>query len=193
MRKFKYICRILFVPLFVGLLVSSAQAGDVKKRDDGIHYQPWIKNISFLDLKEDLKEALGAKKIGLVVIFEQPGCGSCKKLHEVNFNNKPLVKLITTNFDVLQINMYGSSEVTDMGGAVIDERAFAEKMAVNFTPTTAFFDESGKEVFRIPGYLKPKFYKRAVEYVIDRGPQRKILFPRWSRDRMKKLKADKGA
>jgi thioredoxin-related protein len=193
MRKFKYICRILFVPLFVGLLVSSAQAGDVKKRDDGIHYQPWIKNISFLDLKEDLKEALGAKKIGLVVIFEQPGCGSCKRLHEVNFNDKTLVKVITDKFDVLQINMYGSSEVTDMGGAVINEKTFSEKMAINFTPTTVFFDESGKEVFRIPGYLKPKFYQRAVEYVIDRGPQRKILFPRWSRDRMKKLKADKGA
>jgi thioredoxin-related protein len=103
-----------------------------------------------------------------------------------------LVKLITDNFDVLQINMYGSSEVTDMSGAVINERVLSEKMAVNFTPTTAFFDETGKEIFRIPGYLKPKFYQRAVEYVIDRGPQRKILFPRWSRDRLKKLKAEKG-
>lgn len=179
--------------LFLVFLTASAQAGDVKKRDDGIHYQPWIKNISFLDLKEDLNEALSTKKKGLVVIFEQPGCGSCTRLHEVNFSDTKLVKLITDTFDVLQINMYGSSEVTDMGGAVLNERSFAEKMVVNFTPTAVFFDESGKEVFRIPGYLKPKFYRRAVEYVIDRGPQRNILFPRWSRDRLKKTKANKGA
>jgi thioredoxin-related protein len=192
MGRLKFFRNILIVPLSIVFFASLAQAGEVKKREDGIHFQPWVKNISFLDLKEDLDEALGSKKLGLAVIFEQPGCGSCKRLHEVNFSDNTLVKLITDNFDVLQINMYGSSEVTDMSGAVINERVLSEKMAVNFTPTTAFFDETGKEIFRIPGYLKPKFYQRAVEYVIDRGPQRKILFPRWSRDRLKKLKAEKG-
>jgi thioredoxin-related protein len=186
------------IPAFVGALIVTmltvpALAADVKMRDDGIHFQSWIKNISFLDIKEDLNEALGSKKKGLIVIFEQPGCGSCKRLHEVNFSDTNLVKLITQNFDVLQINMYGSNEVTDIEGKVINERVFAEKLAINFTPTTVFFDESAKEIFRIPGYLRPKFYQRAIEYVIDRGPQRKILFPRWSRDRLKKKGADKGA
>ncbi len=171
----------LLAALVLGLVMADAGAANL--RSDGIHTQPWIKSLTFLDLKEDLAEALKAGKTGLVVLFEQPGCGACRRLHEVNFADKELVDLITANFDVVQINMYGSTEVTDLDGEETTERKLAEKMRINFTPTTIFVDRAGKEVFRVPGYLKPKFYKAAFEYVLDGGPQRGILFPRWNKER----------
>ena len=172
--------------------LPNVAASEFAKREDGIHAQTWFKNLSFLELRDDLAEATKAGK-GLVVIFEQKGCGSCKKLHEINFANKKLVKFISKNFDVLQINMYGSKEGTDMDGSAINERKYAERVLVQFTPTTLFYGKTGKEIFRIPGYLSPKVYRRAFEYVLDRGPQRKILFPRWSRDRARAEKAKGGS
>ena len=181
----------LLAAAFLAVTISASPASAAAKREDGIHAQEWFKNISFLDMKEDLEEAKKAGK-GLVVLFEQPGCGSCKKLHEINFADKDLVNYISKHFDVLQINMYGSKEVTDMDGSVIDERKYAERVLVQFTPTTLFYGEDGQEIFRIPGYLPARFYKRAFEYVVDKGPQRGILLPRWSRDRIRAEKTTKG-
>ena len=147
-------------------------------RDDGIHFQPWIK-ISFLDMAEDAKEA-ATKGKGFVVLYEQPGCGSCKKLHEKNFSDKSLVDFITKNFDVVQINLFGDNEVTDFSGNVMSESAFAEKMKISFTPTTAFYAPDGTELFRQPGYFSPNFYKNGFKYVMDKGPEKGISYPRWN-------------
>ena len=184
--------RILPLLCLTALLAWSGPADSAEPlmRADGIHTETWVKDLTFLELKNDLDEALQKGKKGLVLIFEQPGCGSCRKLHEVNFADRDLVKLITDNFDVIEINLYGEAEVTDFDGEALPEKALAEKMLVNFTPTTVFFGPEGTEVFRVPGYLKPKFYRNAFEYVLDRGPQRKILFPRWIQERKKSQKKD---
>ncbi len=175
----RYFLKLSGLTAALMLFAVTVSAGDVKMRDDGIHYQPWIK-VSFLDLKEDTEEAK-AKGKGLGIIFEQPGCGSCKKLHEVNFAKPKLVKYITDNFDVLQINLYGDNEVTDFNGKVVSESKFAESMRVNFTPTTLFLDANGKELFRMPGFFREKFYKNGYEYVVDKGPQQGLSYPRWTR------------
>lgn len=134
----------------LGVFAHDAQA--LEMRSDGIHTEGWMKSMTFLDLKEDLAEAKSQGK-GLVIIFEQPGCGSCKRLHEVNFQEQPLVDFITQNFDVLQINMYGDNLVTDFDGEVLSEVKFSEKLLINFSPTTIFFGADNAEIFRIPGYL----------------------------------------
>ena len=167
---------------------TTANAAEAPLRADGIHTQPWMKSLTFLELKNDLAEALEGGKKGLVVIFEQPGCGACERLHEVNFADPAMVSLITANFDVIQINMYGEAEVTDFDGEVLPEKKLAEKLLVNFTPTTVFIGADGAESFRIPGYLKPRFYRAAYEYVLDDGPEKKILFPRWMKQRRQAAK-----
>lgn len=177
------------VLVLIILSVTSAQAEPIM-RDDGIHTESWVKNISFLVLKEDLKEALDKGKKGLVIIFEQQGCGSCKRLHEVNFQDKGVVDYITRHFDVLIMNMYGDNEVTDFDGNTMSEARFNEQMRVNFSPTTVFIGSDGKEIFRVPGYLKPYFYQSAYEYVVDGGPGKGLLFPRWLRAKRDRLKAE---
>lgn len=162
----------------LAVCVFAGAAQSAPTRSDGIHTQDWMKSDSFLDLKEDLTEALDAGR-DLVIIFEQPGCGACKRLHEVNFVEPDLVKTITDNFDVLQINMYGNVTVTDFDGEELSEGDFAIKHRVNFTPTTMFIGEDGKEIFRLPGYFKPYYYKSGFEFVMDGAPQEGQVFPRW--------------
>ena len=179
--------------LSVALAVTFTVAAQaLEMRSDGIHTESWMKSMTFLDLKEDMAEAQAAGK-GLVMIFEQPGCGSCKRLHEVNFQHQPLVDYITQNFDVLQVNMYGDNLITDFDGEELSEVKFSEKLMINFSPTTIFFGPDGTETFRIPGYLAPKFYQSGYEYVADEGPQKGILFPRWLKAKRDRLAAEKKA
>jgi thioredoxin-related protein len=174
------------------LVMSSSLLAGSPMRDDGIHTQPWMKSMTFLDLKEDLADAQKKGK-GLVILFEAPGCGSCKKLHDINFQKPKLVKFITSHFDVMQINIFGDNEVTNFDGKVLNEKKLAHKLGIHFTPTTVFYGKKGKELFRMPGYLSPRFYKKGFDYVLDGGPQKKILFPHWIRDQKMKKKSNKGA
>ncbi|MGA0394498.1 MAG: thioredoxin family protein [Rhodospirillales bacterium] len=180
--------------LFLAILIlpNNSFAGP-QMRDDGIHTESWMKSMTFLDLKEDLAEAKKKGK-GLVILYEAPGCGSCKKLHEVNFQKSDLVKFITKNFDVMQINIFGDNEVTNFDGKVLSEKKLAQKLGIHFTPTTVFYGKKGEELFRMPGYLSPRFYKKGFDYVLAGGPQKKVLFPHWIRDqKMKKKKSNKGS
>ncbi|GAB6053550.1 hypothetical protein JCM17960_23700 [Magnetospira thiophila] len=182
--------RRLSIALAALLLLSLPAQAESIERDDGVHTESWFKNLSFLDLKEDLKEALDSGKKGLVLIFEQQGCGACKRLHEVNFQEPEIIDFVSANFDVMVINMYGANEVTDFDGEVLAEARFNEKLMVNFSPTTIFFGAEGTEIFRVPGYLAPQFYLRAFQYVADGGPQKGILFPRWQKQQRDKAKAE---
>jgi len=170
------------------LIFGAATAQALELRADGIHTESWMKSMTFLDLGEDLAEAQAEGK-GLVVIFEQPGCGSCKRLHEVNFQDPALVDYLTRHFVFIQINMYGDNLVTDFDGEELSEVKFSEKRMVNFSPTTLFIGADGSEVFRLPGYFKPYFYQSGFEYVVDQAPQNGVMFPRWLKAKRDRLSA----
>jgi len=174
--------RLFLLCVFALTAWSGAQAADAPRRPDGLHFQPWIKNLSFLDLADDLAEARAAGK-GLVLIFEAPGCASCKKLHEVNFQDPGLVAYIRQHFDVVQINTFGDKTATALDGTATSEKGLAQDYLVNFTPSTLFLTADGKEAFRVHGYLPVPFYQSAFEYVVDRAYERGILFPRWRLER----------
>lgn len=189
LRAFAFTAALLaFGALSISPAGSARAAGALDMRTDGIHTESWMKSMTFLDLAEDLAEATAQGK-GLVVLFEQPGCGSCKRLHEVNFQEPALVEYLTQNFVFIQINMYGAQPVTDFDGEVLSEADYAEKKLVNFSPTTLFIGADGAEVFRLPGYFKPYFYQSGFEYVVDEGPQKGVIFPRWLKAKRDRLAA----
>ena len=141
--------------------------------DDGLHSQSWFLE-SFLDLSEDLEEAAGQGK-GFAIIWEQRGCPYCRETHLVNFAQPEIQSFVRENFEILQLNMFGSRKVTDFDGEVIEERALARKNGVAFSPTIQFFprdlaEVAGKpgkeaEVARMPGYLLPPHFLAMFEFV----------------------------
>jgi thioredoxin-related protein len=86
---------------------------------------------------------------------------------------------IRTHFNVLQLDLFGSREVTDFDGQVLAEKDIARKYGVAYTPTIQFFPEelgridgkSGKsiEVARMPGYFRPVHFRMMFEYVAARA------------------------
>ncbi len=118
-----------------GLTAQAAEMGD-----DGLHKTEWMRE-TFLDLREDLTEANDEGK-RFAIIIEQRGCMYCRKMHETIFPDPEIEAIISDNFFVIQINMFGDLDVTDFDGEVLTEKEIMFKWGVNFTPTFMFFPES---------------------------------------------------
>lgn len=132
-----------------------------------IEYPEWFK-ISFLDLREDLDDALAAGKWGIVVYFGQQHCAYCEALMEVNFGTEQdIVEYTRRHFDVIAIDIWGSREVTDMDGQTLLESEYAEREQTNFTPSLVFYDQQGEQALRLRGYYPPYTFRAALEYVVD--------------------------
>ncbi len=141
--------------------------------DNGLHVQDWFLE-SFFDLKEDRSDAAANGK-SLVILFEQRGCPYCAEMHRVNFARKDITDFIKKNFEILQVDLWGSREMTDFDGAQLPEKKLARKWRVNFTPTIVFIkpgtegvDPLELEVARIPGYFKPFHFISMFEFVAQK-------------------------
>jgi thioredoxin-related protein len=127
----------------------------------------WFK-LSFLELKNDLKDAAEAGKTGLIVYFGQKDCAYCKAHLEHNWEDMYIVAYTRKHFDVVAIDVRGDRPVSDLKGKVFrTEKAFAIANKANFTPTLLFYDTEGHEALRLSGYHPPYQFTAALEYVVD--------------------------
>lgn len=153
-----------------GLSVTSFAAEGASKKPKGkfygameTEYPDWFKE-SFLDFNEDIAEAAAAGK-RLMVVFHQNGCPYCNAFVERNLSQKDIEQSVRKNFDSIGLNMWGSREVASIAGKTYTEKTFAAALKVQFTPTVLFFNEQGKIVLRLNGYIPPRRFKLAIDYV----------------------------
>ena len=111
--------------------------------EDGLHKQDWFK-VSFKDVAEDIEEAAAEDK-RLAIIFEQRGCIYCRELHEKVLVDPEVRAFIEENFHVVQYNLFGDEEVTDLDGEALPEKKAARKWGVVYTPTIMFLPEEAPE------------------------------------------------
>jgi len=145
--------------------------------DDGLYTEPWFLE-SFLELADDLAGAAGKNK-RFAIMWELRGCPFCKQTHLVNFAQPEIENFIKDRFEILQLNIVGSREVTDFDGEKLSEKAFAQKYGVRSVPTFQFFPESvaglaakvprEREVARGQGYIEPRPFLDMFRFVADRA------------------------
>ncbi len=183
----------VLMALLAGAMLATAGAhADEKKlpkaevNDSGLHVQPWFRD-TFLDLGEDIAEAKAEGK-QLAIIWEQKGCPYCREMHDVNLRIPEVVDYIKEHFFVVQLNLWGDRDVTDVDGEQTTEKKLGRKYRVQFTPTIHFFPanaEAGKvsgrdlEVWRLLGYWKPFHFKHTFQYVHEKGYDTEPNFQRW--------------
>ncbi len=107
--------------------------------EEGYYRQSWF-TLSFLDLRDDFAEAK-AQGLRFAIIFEQRGCPYCAKLHTEVLSQKYINDYVRQNFRIIQLDIWGSREVTDFDGSRLTEKALAERWGVIFTPTIVFFKD----------------------------------------------------
>ena len=134
---------------------------------EGFHHQDWFYKSSF-DLRKDQHAAQKDNK-ELVLLWEQIGCTYCRQMHELVFTRPDIVELINQNFNVVQMDLWGSREFTALNGETMDEAQLARNYYVNTTPTTQFFNAAGEVTFQAPGYVPPPAFKAVYKYVIEQA------------------------
>lgn len=145
--------------------------------DDGFYREPWFLE-SFLELADDLAAATENKK-RLAIMWELRGCPFCKETHLVNFAKPEIASYIQQRFEILQLNIIGSREVTDFDGEKLTEKRLAQKYGVRGVPVFQFFPDSAaglaqkapreREVARGQGYIEPQPFLDMFRFVADRA------------------------
>jgi len=154
--------------------VMSAHAQDHATGPNGLHLEPWLYESS-LDMRKDLQAAALAGK-DMIVLVEQRGCHYCQAMHEVNFQNEQIVKTITENYLVVQLDLRGSRVVTDFDGRELTEQDLLRKWRASGTPTTIVLSAANPlpislaqtEAFRLPGYLQPFQHHATLDFFASR-------------------------
>lgn len=180
--------RILMAMALGGLLTTPTHAQETEAHkqqldqdntlvmvEEGMYTHSWFLN-SFLELREDLNESAAEGK-ALVVIWTQKGCVYCERLMKTTISTPKVNAFMREHFNVVQLNKYGSRDVTDFGGETLAENKMARKFRVAYTPTIQFFvadaseNEDGAvdvEALNVPGYLPPEQFYNLLEFVKER-------------------------
>ncbi|MBT4701565.1 MAG: thioredoxin fold domain-containing protein [Rhodospirillaceae bacterium] len=159
--------------------------------EDGLYRQSWFLE-SFLDIKEDMQTAQANGK-RLVVFIEQKGCIYCKKVQTEILVDPRINAYVRKHFEVLQIDLWGHKEVTDLDGEVTTEKKVSRKWRSLFTPTIVFMPESveqakGKSggdaaVAIMPGAFGKGTFLALFEWVHNKGYEKGEHFQKYVNDR----------
>lgn len=160
---------------FAALAALSVQAWSSEIGEDGLHKEDWFA-LTFRDVAEDIATAKEEGK-RLVMIFEQRGCIYCAKMHEVLLADPEVSDFIKANYKVVQYNMFGDEEVTDLDGEVLTEKTAARKWGYVFTPTMVFLPEEAPEgktvaeaaVATMPGAFGKWTFLNMFKWVAEKG------------------------
>ncbi|MFA5242161.1 MAG: thioredoxin fold domain-containing protein [Sulfuricella sp.] len=160
--------RFFLLACSVWLFLSPAQASQEGALEAGMvnpgyeEHPAWFRS-SFLDLRDDVREAAGNKR-RVLLYFYQDGCPYCKKLLQDNFGQRAIADKTRQYFDVIALNLWGDREVTGLDGKTVTEKEFARQLRVMFTPTLLALNEKGEAILRINGYYAPHRFSAALDY-----------------------------
>ncbi|MFZ5510285.1 MAG: thioredoxin family protein [Pseudomonadota bacterium] len=145
-----------------------------------LHDEPF-----FLKPPYDLKRKRGGKP--LVVLFETRYCSGCDELHREGLR-RPEVQALVARFDVARFALSERSELVAPDGGKTRADEWARALKVVYTPTMVFFDDRGKEVFRIEAYLRPFHLASSFEYVASGAYRKEPSFQRFIQARAERLR-----
>ncbi|MEO8486739.1 MAG: thioredoxin fold domain-containing protein [Betaproteobacteria bacterium] len=101
----------------------------------------------------------------MIVYAGQDGCPYCTKLMTANFSQPDIVEKTRCGFTAIALDLWGDRETTWVDGRTASEKALAQRLGVQFTPTLLFLDETGKVVVRLDGYWPPQRFRAVLDYV----------------------------
>jgi thioredoxin-related protein len=132
----------------------------------------------------DLRRKAGGKP--LAVVFETVYCTGCDEMHREAFRRKAVLEQVA-KFDVARVVVGARSELVTPDGARRTADAWANELKIAYTPSVVFFDDSGREVFRIEAYLRPFHFAGSFDYVASGGYKGEPSFQRFLQAKAKKV------
>jgi thioredoxin-related protein len=174
-RKYLYFTLLIFFLSSNSLLLAKDQASFEDAFQLGFNDAPltreiehpeWFKE-SFLDLRDDLADALADGKQGIAIYFGQKNCAYCKALMEINLTKPDIVQYVRENYEIIPLDIWGSRVITLLDGTELTERELAIRENTNFTPSLIFFDEAGNTAFKMRGYYTPYRFQAVMKFIVE--------------------------
>lgn len=148
-----------------------------------LHDEPF-----FNKAPHDLKRLRAGARKPIAVLFEQKECTGCDELHGKGFKD-PAATALLPSFEWVRLELFGKAPVTVFDGATMSEAEWGRNLKVAYTPTIVFFDEGGREVFRVDAYLKPFHLASSLEYVATGAYKSEPQFQRFIQARAQRLRS----
>ncbi len=82
-------------------------------------------------------------------------------------------------FDAVQLDRWSDEIVITPAGKKTNAKEWAKDLEIFYSPTIVFFDERGKEVFRIDSVVHLYRLQGVLEYVLTKGWETAPTYQRW--------------
>lgn len=135
-----------------------------------LHAQPWL-----LPAPLDLSKRDGRPTLA---IFEQKLCAGCDEMHAEGFPRSEVTALLK-RFRAGRVDIAANEAVRTPDGKRLAMREWARQLKIVYTPSFVFFDASGREVFRVEGYLRPFHLASSLDYVASGAYKKQPEFQRF--------------
>ena len=127
----------------------------------------------------------------LAVLFEQKECAACDELHREGFSH-PEVRRLIEGVDVARVDLFGNESLVTPDGKTLTARGWGQALRIAYTPSIVFFDDAGREVFRIDAYLRPFHLASSLDYVATKAYRDEPSFQRYLQKRAAGIRASGG-
>jgi thioredoxin-related protein len=135
-----------------------------------ITYPSWFKH-SFLDLHQDLADAVGAGKLGLLLFVGTQGCSYCHLFLKESLGDPAIAERVQAQFDTIGLEIFDDAELIDFNGETQPVKRFVLGQGVQFAPTLLFYAPDGtggaRLLARVSGYYEPERFSRVLDYLTD--------------------------
>ncbi|NJD34487.1 MAG: thioredoxin [Betaproteobacteria bacterium] len=123
----------------------------------------------------------------LAVLFETRHCAPCDELHQEGFKLDKALAAIS-QLDVARFSLSGHETLTTPDGRGTTAEAWGRELRISYTPSVVFFDDRGKEVFRLEAYLRPFHFTSSFEYVASGAYRKEPEFQRFLQNKAEHMK-----
>ncbi len=123
----------------------------------------------------------------LAVLFESRHCAPCDELHQEGFKREN-TRAAMARFDIARFSLAGREGLTTPDGRNTTAEAWGRELKISYTPSVVFFDDRGREVFRLEAYLRPFHFSSSFEYVASGAYRKEPEFQRFLQNKAEHMK-----
>ncbi|MFB1490404.1 MULTISPECIES: thioredoxin fold domain-containing protein [unclassified Thiocapsa] len=141
---------------------------------DAVHPDWFI--LSYLDLDEDLNDALQKGKQGLMVYVGLKRCSYCQAFMENTLAKPDIANRVQRLFDSVGLDIFSNDEMLDPTGKSYTVASFVTAKKANYSPTMIFYGKEGRQLLKIVGYYPPEKFRLVLDYLEGEHYERERLY-----------------
>lgn len=141
-------------------------------------------DLSFGDLKDELRQARADGKLGLFLMVSAENCPPCKYMKTQVLSQAEVREVYRRHFRLLDIDYNGDDDVVDPQGRSMRAKDYAQKvLAVRGTPTFVVIGLDGRELLRHVGPTRDARELLDIARFVASGEHRKTPYDEYRRQR----------